>query len=229
MTRQLSALMHEAVAKTRAAEQASEAKSVFLATMSHEIRTPLNGVLGFAEQLLGLGALRRAARAAGLRPALGPGPARDHRRGPRLRPAGGRGAAPRAERVPPGELPRAGARSAAPGDRRQGSRALARDRGRRARDAHRAGQPGAADRRQLRQQRAQVHRAAARSGCAPRGSPRRPTSVLLRVSVQDTGIGIAGERHRPALPALRAARFGRESRVRRARASGSRSARSSPR
>jgi signal transduction histidine kinase/CheY-like chemotaxis protein len=51
MTRQISALMNEAVAKTRAAEQASEAKSVFLATMSHEIRTPLNGVLGFAEQL----------------------------------------------------------------------------------------------------------------------------------------------------------------------------------
>jgi signal transduction histidine kinase/CheY-like chemotaxis protein len=51
MTRQISALMKEAVEKTRAAEQASEAKSVFLATMSHEIRTPLNGVLGFAEQL----------------------------------------------------------------------------------------------------------------------------------------------------------------------------------
>lgn len=33
------------------AEQANQAKSVFLATMSHEIRTPLNAVLGFAEIL----------------------------------------------------------------------------------------------------------------------------------------------------------------------------------
>ncbi len=35
----------------RSAEAASEAKSMFLATMSHEIRTPLNGVLGLAEVL----------------------------------------------------------------------------------------------------------------------------------------------------------------------------------
>jgi signal transduction histidine kinase/CheY-like chemotaxis protein len=33
-------------------EQASQAKSAFLATMSHEIRTPLNGVLGLGELLL---------------------------------------------------------------------------------------------------------------------------------------------------------------------------------
>ncbi|HZO23275.1 MAG TPA: PAS domain S-box protein, partial [Steroidobacteraceae bacterium] len=33
------------------AEQASRAKSAFLATMSHEIRTPMNGVLGMAEVL----------------------------------------------------------------------------------------------------------------------------------------------------------------------------------
>ena len=33
------------------AEQANQAKSIFLATMSHEIRTPLNAVLGFAEVL----------------------------------------------------------------------------------------------------------------------------------------------------------------------------------
>lgn len=36
-----------------AAEQASHAKSRFLATMSHEIRTPMNGVLGMNELLLG--------------------------------------------------------------------------------------------------------------------------------------------------------------------------------
>jgi signal transduction histidine kinase/CheY-like chemotaxis protein len=52
MARQLAALMQRSMEKARAAEQASEAKSVFLATMSHEIRTPLNGVLGFAGQLL---------------------------------------------------------------------------------------------------------------------------------------------------------------------------------
>ncbi|GAL28979.1 putative sensor histidine kinase [Vibrio variabilis] len=31
------------------AKQASEAKSLFLATMSHELRTPMNGVLGLAQ------------------------------------------------------------------------------------------------------------------------------------------------------------------------------------
>ncbi len=35
-----------------AAEVASHAKSVFLATMSHEIRTPMNGVIGMTELLL---------------------------------------------------------------------------------------------------------------------------------------------------------------------------------
>jgi len=34
------------------AEEATKAKSAFLATMSHEIRTPLNGVIGMTELLL---------------------------------------------------------------------------------------------------------------------------------------------------------------------------------
>ncbi|MEF1340836.1 histidine kinase dimerization/phospho-acceptor domain-containing protein, partial [Vibrio rotiferianus] len=37
------------------AEQASRAKSAFLATMSHEIRTPMNGVLGTARLLIDSG------------------------------------------------------------------------------------------------------------------------------------------------------------------------------
>ena len=40
-----------ALAKQRAAEAASQAKSAFLANMSHEIRTPLNGVIGMASVL----------------------------------------------------------------------------------------------------------------------------------------------------------------------------------
>ena len=38
--------------RCRAAENANEAKSVFLATMSHEIREPMNGVIGMARLLL---------------------------------------------------------------------------------------------------------------------------------------------------------------------------------
>src|SRR5207244_3035726 len=36
----------------RAAENASQAKSAFIAGMSHELRTPLNAVIGFTEVLL---------------------------------------------------------------------------------------------------------------------------------------------------------------------------------
>ncbi len=42
---------HELAAQRDAAEQASRAKSAFLAATSHEVRTPLNAVLGLAEAL----------------------------------------------------------------------------------------------------------------------------------------------------------------------------------
>ena len=52
MSRDIQALVRTAKEKARNAEQASEAKSAFLATMSHEVRTPLNAIIGFSALLL---------------------------------------------------------------------------------------------------------------------------------------------------------------------------------
>lgn len=50
-TKQLTQLNEELTLSKERADQASEAKSLFLASMSHEIRTPLNAVLGYAQIL----------------------------------------------------------------------------------------------------------------------------------------------------------------------------------
>ena len=50
---ELEAITEDLSQATAIAENASSAKSRFLATMSHEIRTPLNGVIGMSDLLLG--------------------------------------------------------------------------------------------------------------------------------------------------------------------------------
>ncbi|MEM9776845.1 MAG: HAMP domain-containing sensor histidine kinase [Chloroflexota bacterium] len=51
-TNQVQSIIRKLRAEKDAAEEASDSKSTFLATMSHELRTPLNAIIGYSEILM---------------------------------------------------------------------------------------------------------------------------------------------------------------------------------